>query len=200
MTPADGRTDGNVGSSPRPVTLVWIDAREAVVVRWADGAPSVTTIASDVAPRHRSQGHVRHDPAFRHGGGGGVAQTTGEPRRLEHLARFLATIAGRLPAADDILVLGPGTVPDRLAALIRRHDDEHHVERAVTSEAASRLTSRQLVVRLREAMGVEPRRHTVGAYRWTDPAIHGSTRSAAAKRIGAKETPATGLPRRVRVG
>jgi hypothetical protein len=32
-----------------------------------------------------------------------------------------------------------------------------------------RLTDRQLIARLRRFAGVEPRRHSVGAYRWSQP-------------------------------
>jgi hypothetical protein len=34
------------------------------------------------------------------------------------------------------------------------------------------MTDRQLVARLRRFAGVEPRRHTVGAYRWSEPLAH----------------------------
>jgi hypothetical protein len=63
------------------LTLVWIDAREAVVVRWVAGTSVVERIESDVPAHHRATGHVRHDPNVRHGGGG-VSQTAGEPHRL----------------------------------------------------------------------------------------------------------------------
>jgi hypothetical protein len=40
----------------------------------------------------------------------------------------------------------------------------------VTCKASTRLTDRQLVARLRVLAGDEPRAHTVGAYRWSEPA------------------------------
>jgi hypothetical protein len=153
-------------ATPRTLSLVWIDAREAIVVRWIDGAPVLRQIESDVPPHHRATGHVRHDPGIRHGGGG-VPQTAGEPHRLEHLARFLDATTDALPAEGDLLVLGPGTVREHLAQLVREHDRQNRVARVVSCEAAARLSQRQLVERLRVAIGEEPRRRTVGAHRWS---------------------------------
>ena len=155
--------------APRPATLVWIDGRLAVIARWRDGSARVERVESEVPNRHRSTGHVRHDPAVRHGGGGGVPQTAGEPHRLEHLARFLEEVATRLPDEEDVVILGPGMVRDHL----RRHVLEQEAnnrrtrtvepERSVTSEAAARLTENQLVARLRTLVGEDPPRRMVGA-------------------------------------
>ena len=149
-----------------PLVLVWIDSREAVVARWEAGAIQVKRFRSDVPPHRRSTGHVRHDPMVRHGGGGSP-QSAGEPRRLEHLARFLKDIELHLPRSQELLLLGPGTVHERLAREIRAHDAHHQDDREIRCEVAPRMTRRQLVARLRTASGVEPRRRTVGAHRWT---------------------------------
>ena len=145
-------------------TLVWIDAREAVIVRWHDDQAQVERVDSEVPAHHRATGHVRHDPGVRHGGGG-PAQTAGEPHRLEHLARFVEQIAHRLPPDEDLLILGPGTVREHLERSVRDSDEHSERSRVVTCEASPRRTDRQLVARLRQFMGVEPRRRTVGAYR-----------------------------------
>lgn len=157
----------------QPTTLVWMDSREAIIVGWSVGTALIERIESDVPPHRRSTGHVRHDPNNRHGGGG--SQTAGEPRRLEHLARFIDVVAERIPETDDVLVLGPGSVHERLAGHLREVDGHHRIDRTIRCERAARLTRRQLVSRLRLAMGDEPRRHTVGAYRWTSES-HGAAR------------------------
>jgi hypothetical protein len=148
-----------------PVTLVWIDAREAIIVRWVDGSARVAQVTSDVPARHRSTGAVRHDPGVRHGGGG--APRSDERRRLEHLARYLTTVAQRLPPEDDLVLIGPATLHERLARRQRAQDRRHGVVREVVDEAAPRLTRRQLVARLRQEMGVETRRRTQGGHRWS---------------------------------
>jgi hypothetical protein len=148
----------------RPSTLVWIDAREAVIVRWQDDRPRLERVDSEVPAHHRATGHVRHDPAVRHGGGG-PPQTAGEPHRLEHLDRFVEDIERRLAPGDDLLILGPGTVPERLERLVRETDARHLRARFVGCHASSRLTDRQLIARLRQFAGLASRRRTVGAYR-----------------------------------
>lgn len=155
----------------RPSTLVWIDAREAVIVRMPGDRARIERVESEVPAHHRATGHVRHDPAVRHGGGGGP-QTAGEPHRLEHLKRFVVDIASRLRADDDLLILGPGTVHERLTKHLHETDRRHGRHRDVRCEAAPPLTDRQLIARLSRFAGVEPRRRSVGAHRWSEPSAH----------------------------
>lgn len=152
-------------ATPVAVTLVWIDAREAIIVHGREGEVRFALIPAGVPAHHRATGHVRHDPDVRHGGSGPHAG--GESNRLEHLSRFLATVAHRLPDDEDVVLIGPGTVHEHLARLVRQQDGVHRRGRRVVSEHAPRMTRRQLAERVRRAMGDEPRRHSVGAYRWT---------------------------------
>jgi hypothetical protein len=114
---------------PQPTvtrTLVWIDAREAIVVSWLEDRAQVERIVSDVPDHRKSTGHVRHDATLRHGGGG--PQTAGEPRREEYLNQFVDEVAAHLPVEDDLLILGPGTTRERLerrVLAIDRHRLHH---------------------------------------------------------------------------
>lgn len=145
------------GATWRPDTLVWIDAREAVVVR-LDGDRQVLERVESAVPSHRrSTGHVRHDPAFRHGGGGSP-QTAGEPHRLEHRSQFIEAIASRIAGEADLLILGPGTVREHLERHIRDEDERRGRARDIRCEPAARLTDPQLVARLRHEAGMDPRR------------------------------------------
>jgi hypothetical protein len=146
-----------------PVELVWIDAREAVIVRVVDHGASVERIRSDVPGRHRSVGHIRHDPA-RHGGGRDAA--AGEPRRLEHLEAFCRAVAERIPTTSDVVVMGPGTVRHHLERRLR-HAAGSRATRRMEGLPAGRMTDGQLVAWLKGYLEDEPRRTTVGAYRWT---------------------------------
>jgi hypothetical protein len=157
----------------RSSTLVWIDAREAVIASSDGKRVRIDRVESDVPAHHRSTGHVRHDPSVRHGGGGSP-QTAGEAHRLEHLKQFVVDVANRLPSGDALLILGAGTVHERLAQHLSESDVRHGRGRDIVCEASLRLTDRQLTGRLRRFAGVEPRRRTVGAYRWTGPQEHGS--------------------------
>lgn len=152
----------------RSNTIVWIDAREAVIVRWHDDEAHLERVSSDVPAHHRATGHVRHEPAIRQGGGG-APQTAGEPHRLEHLGQFVNDLADRLPENDDLLIVGPGTVHERLGREVRERDRHHGNSRLVTCEAAPPLTDRQLVARLRHLAGSDAPRRTLGAHRWSEP-------------------------------
>lgn len=149
----------------RAIVLVWIDAREAVIVRSRGKSGWIERVESEVHRHHRSTGHVWHDPAF-HGGGGWV-RDAGEPHRLEHMRTFLRRVARRLPLAEDVAVIGPGVVHDRLAAELRDDDAEHLRTRIVATAPAPRMTARQLVAYRRRLAGEEPRRRTVGSWRWS---------------------------------
>lgn len=137
-------------------TLVWIDSEEAIIVRWADRA-TVERIRSDVPGRHRSTPHVRIDPTIRHGGGGATADTAERARR-EHLRAFLGEVAGHVPDTDDVTVVGPGLVRERLERNLRAEDRRHGRRRHVNSAAAERLTEQELVAHVRALAGDTPHR------------------------------------------
>ena len=147
-----------LATTPEPSgVLVWIDAETAVVIRWGGGAPSIERHVSDVPAHHRGTEHVRYDPRTRHGGGGGW-QAAEERRRIEHLDRFVAGIAGGLDRDEDVIVMGPGTVHERLGALLRERDAGHRRTRPIDVRTSERRTDRQLVAQLRAHLCAGPRR------------------------------------------
>lgn len=173
----------------RASTLVWIDAREAVIIRMQGDRARIERVESEVPPHHRATGRVRHDPAIRHGGGGSP-QSAGEPHRIEHLNRFVGAIANRLAVDDDLLVLGPGTVHERLARDLSESDGHHGRRRAVACQTSPPLTDRQLIARLRRFSGGEPRKRSVGAYRWSvAPGHHPSGQVHLPRRVVDKPPP-----------
>ena len=140
-------------------TLVWIDSEEAIIVRWADRA-TVERIRSDVPGRHRSTPHVRVDPSIRHGGGGASADLAERVRR-EHLRAFLEAVAEHVPETDDVTVVGPGLVRERLERNLRADDRHHGRRRQVHSAAADRLSEQELVAHVRALAGDAPRRRGI---------------------------------------
>jgi hypothetical protein len=160
---AGSRTSRTRGTKATPVTLIWIDSREAIVTRLVGDEARFERIESDVAAHHRSTGHVRHDPLVRHGGG--RAPTADESRRLQHLDRYLDGVAARLPSGDDLLVVGPGKVRVQLARRIVRVDTRHGTTRKVDCLAEHELTRHQLVARLRHVVGEDAPRRSDGAGR-----------------------------------
>jgi hypothetical protein len=135
-----------------PRTLVWIDGDRALIVRW-DGSAVLTRIESEVPSHRRLGGQVTHDVNFR---------TIGSPppdrHRQEHMRQYLRTVADRLEPADDTEVIGPGTVHEHLAELLREEDRHHGRSRVVLAASAGPLSDAQLVARVRTAAGDPPRR------------------------------------------
>ncbi|MBP1705219.1 MAG: hypothetical protein H6Q36_958 [Chloroflexi bacterium] len=145
----------------RPATLVWIDAQEALVLRWRSGA-EVTRLVSEVPPRRRAVGGDRRDPTIR-AGGGGVADDQVERHRRAHLERFVREVAALVPPDDRAVIIGPGTVRERLAGELSAGDRRHGRQRPVEVEPAGRMTEPQLVARLRQLQGTAaPRRAPSG--------------------------------------
>lgn len=160
----------------RTTTIVWIDAREAVFVRPQGAEARLERVDSDVPAHHRATGHVRHDASVRPGGG--APKAAGESHRQEHLSQFIDDVLGRLPDGDDLLILGPGVVRERLEHEVREQDRRRGRERLVTCEASPPLSDRQLVARLRHVTGADAPRQTLGAYRWSEPLPqHGAGRT-----------------------
>jgi hypothetical protein len=146
----------NLRSINGATTLVWIDSEEAIIVRWADRA-TIERVRSDVEGRHRSTGHVRVDPGVRHGGGGASAAALERARR-EHLRTFVDEVIAHVPEQDDVTVVGPGLVRQRLERGLRADDRRHSRHRLVHSATSDRLTEQALVAHVRELAGDAPRR------------------------------------------
>jgi hypothetical protein len=141
-------------------TLVWIDSREAFVVRWPGGRSSVEHLVSDVPPHHRTTGTGQHDPA-RSRNGRTAPQPPVEGRRLEHLARFVDQVAKQIPAEHEVLILGPGTVREQLHRELSQADERAHRQRPIATRASAPLTVPQLVALLRAEVGDAPRRKPI---------------------------------------
>jgi hypothetical protein len=135
-----------------PRTLVWIDAERAIIVRW-DGSASLTRIESEVPSHRRLGGQVTHDVNFR---------TIGSPppdrHRQEHLRQYLRLVADALVVTDDVEVIGPGTVHEHLATLLREENRIHGRTRTVLASRTGLFSEPQLVARVRTAAGDPPRR------------------------------------------
>ncbi len=147
----------------RPVTLVWLDASEAILLGSegpvGDGAdpPGIRRVRSQVPPHHRATGRVHHDPRVRSGGGADPDDLV--ERRREHLIGvYVREVASLVPPDGTVVIVGPGPVHGRLAAEVRAADVRHHRTRPIETAAAGPLTERQLRARWRELNGSPPER------------------------------------------
>lgn len=159
----------------RSVTLVWLDADEAILLRWYRGGsntdaanpapargaggpgPTIERLSSDVPAHRRASGGVRHNPTFRSGGGAEPDDLV-ERRRQRLLEQYLRAIADRLPPDDRLVLVGPGQVHHRLAAEVRAADLRHGRDRPLEVANSGPRTERQLVAWLRELAGAPPGR------------------------------------------
>lgn len=149
--------------SHRSVTLVWLDADEAIVVH-AEGSagegaepPAIRRVLSQVPRHRRAVGHEHHDPRARSGGGADPDDLAAR-RRERLLAAYLRDVAALVPPEDQVVVIGPGPVHGRLASELRSADGRHRRLRPVDDAAAGPLTERQLRARWRELNGAVPER------------------------------------------
>ncbi len=147
----------------RPVTLVWLDADQAILLRsGSPGSPDARSleprrIRSEVPPHRRATGRVHHDPSIR-SGGGADPDDLAERRRERLLAAYLREVQAAVPPDDHVVILGPGPVHARFAAQLRADDLRHRRTRPVEDAPAPPLTDRQLRARLLEAAGAAPER------------------------------------------
>lgn len=130
-----------------PVTLVWIDARSAIVATWEHGEAHTERVSGDVPPHERSVGHVRIDPTVRHGGG--QRQDKLDHRRNDHERAYLDDVAGHLPTSGPIEIIGPGPLRLRLVHRLQSPSDGS----PLTTAPSGPLTEAQLLARLRELAG-----------------------------------------------
>jgi hypothetical protein len=121
----------------------------------------VDRVDDEVPARHRSTGHIRHDPAVRHGGGGLVTDQL-ERDRIRHRRAHLRRVAAMVPDSGPVLVMGPGLARLELERALVAADRRSRRERPVVSEASGRLSDRELIARLRANVGAAPGRRRVG--------------------------------------
>lgn len=147
----------------RPVTLVWLDASEAIILGGegpaGDGTdpPGIRRVRSQVPPHHRATGRVHHDPRVRSGGGADPDDLV--ERRREHLiGAYVREVAALIPPNDRVVIVGPGPVHGRLATELRAADLHHHRTRPIEASAGGPVTERQLRARWRELSGSPPER------------------------------------------
>jgi hypothetical protein len=128
---------------------------------WFPGRPGSRAAALGRAFAPPRGGHVSHDP--RRPGGGGIPDDHLERRREHLLASFLHGVAARIPPDDRVVLLGPGSVRDRLADELRASDARARRARPIESRPAGRMTDRQLQAWLRLSAGIAPERRRLPA-------------------------------------
>jgi len=124
---------------------IWIDHKHAVIVNASPTGISVKTLASPVHSHpHFSGSQV----------GGGEKKY--EERFAHQLARFYDEVIGHVGQPEAIFILGPGEAKSQLEDRLTRSKTLSGTE--IDVEAADEMTEPQIVAKVREHFGLEPKR------------------------------------------
>lgn len=160
---------------PEDVALVWIDGRNAVIVRW-DDEPVLEWIESGVPARRKAVGSVRRGPA-RPAGSGRVGGHGNVNRHRDRMRDFYSEVADKLADLKHVEVIGRGLPHQEFAELLTRLGQKTNDGLTVSTESLERRPSeRQLAARLRRLTGTSLPRRAAGPYRPEPPATLASGR------------------------
>lgn len=125
---------------------VWIDHREAILVRIAEGDAqgAVVRIQSDAesqARRNSDHPAGRFEPLHQ------TADSTRQRKYTAELSEFYDSVAAQLRGVNSLLILGPGEARQELHSHI---SGGYQMPSSVSVEAAERMTEPQVVARVRE--------------------------------------------------
>jgi hypothetical protein len=112
---------------------VWIDHRNAVIVRITDGVEEIHSIVSDM------EKHVHHS--------GGSPEDQQDHRFSNHLKEYYTKVISFLHDADSILILGPGEAKGEFE---KRLTAESFHGRIGALETVDKMTDHQIAAKVRE--------------------------------------------------
>ncbi|MCX6123816.1 MAG: hypothetical protein NTV34_03590, partial [Proteobacteria bacterium] len=136
---------------------VWIDHRNAFVVRPTVKGCEVTSVLSELEQHHKSTGGKGKSQPFMHESG---------PSSASHRARsdentmhnYLNRVAAKLNGANRIFLLGPGNAKDGLRSLLVQGEGGHQLV-DIALEAAEQMTKPQLKAMVMKHFGHPARRY-----------------------------------------
>jgi hypothetical protein len=114
---------------------LWIDHREAVIVKVADEGEEIKRISSDVE-RHGSFSAISE----------GLPEDRRDHRVGEYLHHYYAEVIAAIRDADSILILGPGEAKGELEKELTH---EKLNGRIIGIETTDKLTEPQIVAKIR---------------------------------------------------
>jgi hypothetical protein len=140
---------------------IWIDHRQAVMVRLEGDQAAVETVRSDVEPKVRMAGGSRSKVPY--GPQDIASESQRDRRRAKYLQEFYREVVARIGDVDALVVLGPGEAKRELLSALQ--DSPRHGKISTQLETADKLSQPQLIARVREYFGVALARRT----RWNPP-------------------------------
>lgn len=118
---------------------LWIDHKRAYIVTIEGGREEAREVLSNAEgrPRYHARARVQE----------GVAENQRDRRIAGQLERFYDQVTALVRDAEAILIIGPGEAKGEMADNLSRAGLASHI---VATEAAARLTDRQIAARVRK--------------------------------------------------
>lgn len=119
---------------------VWIDNREAIIVKLTDKGEQIIRVYSDAEKQIRFEGGSRKD---------GLQTTeTIQGRKFDmQLGKYFDDVISHIRDAEMIQIFGPGEAKD---GLLKRMENDNLNELNVEIESADSMTDNQVVAKVRE--------------------------------------------------
>ena len=138
----------------RPKVGIWIDHREAIIVRLEGDEATVEALESNVEPKTKAAGGARSKTPY---GPQDVAAGGRRSRRqANQLSDYYQEVVERVREAGALLLFGPGGAKQELLAAIER--SPHHGRTATELATTDNLTQPQMVALVKEHFGIVPAR------------------------------------------
>jgi hypothetical protein len=133
---------------------IWIDHKRAVIVSALAGHVTATTVLSNVGPHARYSDRADYPMPDGPQGGGGEKQY--EQRYGQHLDQYYDDVISKAGQPEALLIFGPGEAKLQLKERFGRSKapSDHIVE----LETTDKLTDPQIVAKVKEHYGIDPRK------------------------------------------
>ena len=130
---------------------LWIDHREAHLLRLSGTSEETRRIFSDIERRPPMAGNAPHQGHFE--SRLMQADDSREKARTSHLNAYYDAVIASMRDAEAILVFGPGEAKDELAKRLKAMDLGRLIE---TVETEDKMTDRQIASKIREFYSKKP--------------------------------------------
>jgi hypothetical protein len=119
---------------------LWIDNREAIIVKLTDKGEQITRIKSDAEKQIRFAGGSRKD-------GLQTTEALRDKKLDKQLGKYFDDIISHVRDAEMIQIFGPGEAKD---GLVKRLEKDGLKERIVETETTDKMTDNQIAAKVRE--------------------------------------------------
>jgi stalled ribosome rescue protein Dom34 len=126
---------------------IWLNHREATIIKFQNGEISVDHVESDAERRSRSTGGVRGQRPFIHRSVNSAARA--DKKRHNAWQEHYAEILKCMPKSGEVLILGSGPAKKEFAGYLRDHNQSKI--KIVAIEPTGRLTQKQLLAKVKSA-------------------------------------------------